>query len=132
MLKCCPSILKSVNTNSFGISLKFRFFFSFFLVILVQFCLFRMLSEFIPFTGKIYWLQQCQHFISSSWVLYATIFFFVCNCFLSLFLCRMQKMQLCIWEVNGWVVVRSEPTGPHVNHLHLKVHKKVRCVYCVC
>lgn len=53
-------------------------------------------------------------------VLVIALFFF--------FLHRMQKMQLCIWEVSGWVVVKSEPIGPHVNHLHLKVHKKVRCI----
>lgn len=41
---------------------------------------------------------------------------------------RMQKMQLCIWEVSKSVVVKSEPIGPHVNYLHPKVHKKVRCI----
>lgn len=45
--------------------------------------------------------------------------------FVSFIINWMQKMQLCIWEGSGWVAVRSEPIGPHVNHLHLKVHKKI-------
>lgn len=47
------------------------------------------------------------------------------------FLYRMQKMQLCIWGASGWEVDKSEPIGPHVNHLPLKVHRKVSyiCMY---
>ena len=118
MLNCCPGILKSINNNSFYESFDLNNF----LVVLVQFCLGCLVNS---FTDKIYWIQQFQHFISSYWV-YAPLFS-VCKC--CFFLHRTQKMQSCIWEVSGWVVVKSEPTGPHVNHLHLKVHKKVRYVY---
>lgn len=94
-------------------------------VVLVQFCLnsFPVLVRF----GS----RGCQHVISFIGLICYNFLFCVCNCSFSFFICRMQKMQLCIWEVSGWVVVRSELTGPHVNHLHLKVHKKVRYVYCI-
>lgn len=122
MLNCCPGILRSINNNNFYESLDLNNF----LLVLAQFCLGCLAN---PFTDKIYRIQQCQHFISSSWV-YARLFS-VCECSPFLSLRRMQKMQSCIWEVSGWVVVRSEPTGPHGSHLPLKVHKKVRYVCCV-